>query len=65
MYRIKPEERYYKFTAAKHEEESTWSTPYFWCPDPTNWLVASMSPIWATNDKEYKNKMFTSNAELR
>jgi len=35
-----------------------WTPPYFWCPDPTNWLVTAMTPIWASNDFEYTNKLF-------
>lgn len=65
VYRIKPEEQYYKFDGPEMKEESTWSTPYFWCPDPTNWLVASMSPIWAKNHKEYTNRLFRSDEETR
>ena len=65
MYRIKPEEQYYKFDGPEMREESTWSTPYFWCPDPTNWLVASMSPIYAKNHKEYKNRLFRSDEDTR
>lgn len=57
---MKPEERYYKFIGAKSEAGTTASPPYYWCFDPTNWLAAVMTPIWATNDYDYKNKVFLS-----
>lgn len=57
VFRIKPEERYYKFFGAKYEGGTSWSAPYFWCVDPTNWLVTAKAPIWATNDHEYRNKL--------
>ena len=65
VYRIKPDERYYKFTGAKLEAGTTWTSPYLWCVDASNWLVAAITPIWATNDFEYKNVLFESHAPLR
>lgn len=65
MFRIKPDEKYYKFSGPKYEEGTMWSSPYFWCPDPTNWMVTAMTPIWATNDREYKNKLFATDSPLR
>ena len=65
VFRIKPEERFYKFTGPKFEQGTTWSQPYFWCVDPTNWMATVMHPIWATNDFEYRNKIFESNDHLR
>ncbi len=65
VFRIKPDEKYYKFSGAKYEEGTSWSSPYFWCIDPVNWLVTAMSPIWATNDREYKNRIFATDAPLR
>lgn len=65
VFRIKPEERYYKFTGAKYETGTTWTAPYFWCVDPTNWLVTAKAPIWATNDFQYRNKIFFSRQSFR
>ena len=65
VYRIKPDERFFKFTGAKIESGTTWTSPYFWCEDPTNWLVTAMSPIWADNDFEYKNKLFENQNHFR
>lgn len=65
MFRIKPEEKYYKFTGAKYETGTTWTPPYFWCVDPSNWLVTAMAPIWATNDFQYRNKIFFSKEAFR
>lgn len=65
MFRIKPEERYYKFTGAKFETGTTWTSPYFWCVDPTNWMVTAKAPIWATNDMQYRNRIFFSKDVLR
>ena len=61
VFRIKPDERFYRFNGAKHETTSSWTSPYFWCIDPTHWLVTVKSPIWADNDHVYKHKLFYSN----
>lgn len=65
VYRIKPGDSHYRFTGAKYQGGTKWSSPYFWCVDPTNWLVTAMSPIWASNDFEYKNKLFFNDQPLR
>jgi hypothetical protein len=65
VFRIKPDESYYKFVGAKYEDGVSWSSPYFWCVDPTNWMATAMSPIWASNDYEYKNKLFVSTEPYR
>lgn len=65
VFRVKPDEYFIKFTGAKHDEGTSWTAPYFWCPDPSNWLVTVKSPIWATNDFVYKNKIFYSREALR
>ena len=65
VFRIKPEESYVKFNGAKFENGVSWTAPYFWCPDPTNWLVTVRSPIWATNDFHYKNRIYESKDPFR
>ncbi|CAF0706838.1 unnamed protein product [Brachionus calyciflorus] len=60
VFRIKPEERFYRFNGVKQETSTSWTSPYFWCIDPTHWLVTVKSPIWADNDHIYKNKIFYS-----
>jgi hypothetical protein len=65
VFRIKPEESFVKFRGAKHEDGVTWTSPYFWCPDASHWLVTAKSPIWATNDFHYKNRIFESKEPFR
>ncbi|RNA19961.1 G-coupled receptor -like protein, partial [Brachionus plicatilis] len=61
VFRIKPEESFHRFNGVKQEEAATWTSPYFWCVDPSHWMVAVKAPIWADNDFQYKNKHFYSN----
>ena len=65
MFRLKPEDFFYKFTGAKYETGTEWTSPYFWCVDPSSWLVTAMAPVWATNDHQYKNSLFRSVEPLR
>lgn len=61
VFRIKPEESFYRFNGVKQEEATSWTPPYFWCVDPSHWMVTVKAPIWADNDFQYKNKLFFSN----
>ena len=64
-FRMKPDESNHKFVGAKFEKGVSWTQPYFWCTDPTHWLVTAKSPIWATNDFHYKNRLFESKEPYR
>jgi hypothetical protein len=65
VFRMRPDESFVKFTGSKHQDGTTWTSPYFWCPDPTHWLVTAKSPIWASNDFHYKNRIFESKETFR
>ena len=65
VFRLKPDYYYHKFVGAKYEGGTTNTPPYYWCFDPTTWLSTVMTPIWATNDYDYKNKVFLSHDHQR
>ncbi|CAF0735236.1 unnamed protein product [Didymodactylos carnosus] len=46
-------------------DQTQWTGPYRFCPNPNNWLVASIEPIWAVNHFQYKNDWFKSNKRYR